>query len=74
MLDRHADAELVVLVTHEPKIRGMAASLAQARAFPGFGTSGAALFRGPRAGMAFGLAIDPETLELVYSAEKMATF
>ena len=44
MLDLAADDELVVLVTHEPKIRSLAAHLAGDKGFPGFATGGTSLF------------------------------
>lgn len=72
VLARHGEGDVLLLVTHEPKIRGIAATLAHERTFPAFPTSGVAHFRGPREQTRFLLAIEPRTLTIAHSIEDIA--
>lgn len=72
VLSRHQDSDVIMMVTHEPKIRSLASTLAHVRSFPGFATSAVALFRGPREKTAFVMAVDPRTLALAQSIDDMA--
>lgn len=65
VLRRHADTETIVLVTHEPKVRAIAASLAGTREFPGFPTAGVACFRGSAGATKLAFRLDPQTLRVV---------
>lgn len=62
VLERHAPHECVILVTHEPKIRAIAALLGGIPRFGAFATAGAALFEGPRGGLTLTWTLDPESL------------
>lgn len=62
VLERHASDDTVVLVTHEPKVRSIAAALARKDRFAGFNTAGSAFFRGARGGLRHLWSLDPESL------------
>lgn len=62
VLERHGDGDTIVLVTHEPKVRALAASLAGRREFPGFATAGVAVFRGRARATKLLYRLDPSTL------------
>jgi len=62
VLDHHHDADVVLLVTHEPKVRALAASLAGRREFPGFPTAGVAAFRRHGRSTQLLYRLDPTTL------------
>lgn len=63
-LDHAGDDDVVVLVTHEPKIRVLAGHLCGLRGFPGFQTAGACLVEYERVRQRgrFQWMLDPETL------------
>lgn len=62
VLDRHAPSDTVVLVTHEPKIRSIAAHFARKPSFRGFATAESALFRGEKGKLSLVWCLDPERL------------
>lgn len=62
VLERHAEKDVIVLVTHEPKVRSIAASLSGRNDFPSFPTAGVAAFQGNPKAMRFAYRLDPSTL------------
>lgn len=62
-LDRAAKDDLVVLVTHEPKIRSLAGHLTGVRSFPGFTTGGTCLVDYDGGKGRFVFMLDPTNLE-----------
>lgn len=74
VLERHTGSDIVVLVTHEPKVRAIAGSLSGRRPFPGFPTSGSVLFSGERGAMRFESAVSPGTMERIDAIEHLVTW
>ena len=63
-LDHAGEDDLIVMVTHMPKIGVMAAHLCQLATFPSFRTASACLFSVEDKKGRFQWMLDPETLEL----------
>lgn len=63
-LEHSADDDLIVMVTHMPKVGVLAGHLCQLATFPSFQTSAACLLSIERGKGRFQWMLDPETLEL----------
>ena len=63
-LEHTADDDLIVMVTHMPKVGVLAGHLCQLATFPSFRTSSACLLRVEDGKGRFQWMLDPETLEL----------
>jgi phosphohistidine phosphatase len=70
-LDRASKDDLVVLVTHEPKIRSLAGHLTGVRGFPGFSTGGACLVDMGVSKGAFRFMLDPQMAEPVTTLDSL---
>lgn len=70
-LDREPKDALVVLVTHEPKIRSLAAHLTGVRGFPGFSTGAACLVDWDGRAGAFRFLIEPSHLAPIKKLEDL---